>query len=60
MASVTPSPRLTWKELRVQVKAIGVCNYNMQQLEEALEVAAQHGIPLASNQVDPTLLLPRA
>ena len=34
-----------------QVKAVGVCNYNVKQLEELHSILDGRGIPLASNQV---------
>ena len=34
----------------VQVRAVGVCNYNAGQVEEMHGLLAKHGIPLASNQ----------
>lgn len=35
------------------VKAVGVCNYNVQQLSELQSILGKRGIPLASNQVSP-------
>ena len=39
-----------------KVKAVGVSNYSAEQMREAHEVLAKHGIPLASNQVEYSLL----
>ena len=37
------------------VKAVGVCNYNTQQLSELQGLLSKRGIALASNQVSCTL-----
>lgn len=37
------------------VRAVGVCNYNVQQMQELGSILGRRGISLASNQV--TLLL---
>ena len=37
-------------------KAVGVSNYNSQQLEEAYSICEKNGIPLASNQIKYSLL----
>lgn len=34
-----------------KAKAVGVCNYDAAQLEEACTLLSKHGIPLVSNQV---------
>jgi aryl-alcohol dehydrogenase-like predicted oxidoreductase len=39
-----------------KVKAVGVSNYSMEQMREAHAALAQRGIPLASNQVEYSLL----
>jgi aryl-alcohol dehydrogenase-like predicted oxidoreductase len=39
-----------------QVKAVGVSNYSAEQMRVAHEALAKRGIPLASNQVDYSLL----
>lgn len=36
-----------------RAKAVGVCNYDAAQLEEACTLLAKHNIPIASNQVLP-------
>ena len=33
-------------------RAVGVSNYNVEQLEEAFEILQKRGIPLASNQIE--------
>ena len=33
-------------------RAVGVSNYNVEQLEEAFEILEKRGIPLASNQIE--------
>lgn len=38
------------------VKAVGVCNYNVQQLSELQSILGKRGIPLASNQVKCSVL----
>mmetsp|Transcript_36267 Transcript_36267/g.92674 ORF Transcript_36267/g.92674 Transcript_36267/m.92674 type:complete len:409 (+) Transcript_36267:207-1433(+) len=40
----------------VQVRAVGVSNFNTQQLEDAIEALGKRGIPLASNQVRYSIL----
>ena len=40
-----------WDGPHFQVKAVGVCNYSAAQTEKMHGLLAQHGIPLASNQV---------
>ena len=42
---------LTCAPCTLQVRAVGVCNYNAGQVEEMHGLLARHGIPLASNQV---------
>ncbi len=37
-------------------KSVGVSNYNLEQMERAVRVLDKHGIPLASNQVEYSLL----
>jgi aryl-alcohol dehydrogenase-like predicted oxidoreductase len=37
-------------------RAVGVSNYDMNQMERALRILSKHGIPLASNQVEYNLL----
>lgn len=39
-----------------KVKAVGVSNYSAEQMREAYEALAKRGIPLASNQVEYSLL----
>jgi len=39
-----------------KVKAVGVSNYSAEQMRTAHEALARHGIPLASNQVEYSLL----
>ena len=39
-----------------KIKAVGVSNYSVGQMREAHEALAKHGIPLASNQVEYSLL----
>jgi len=39
-----------------KVKAVGVSNYSAEQMRMAHEALARHGIPLASNQVEYSLL----
>jgi aryl-alcohol dehydrogenase-like predicted oxidoreductase len=39
-----------------KVRAVGVSNYNARQMRAAQAALAQHGIPLASNQVEYSLL----
>lgn len=39
-----------------KVKAVGVSNYSVEQMREAHEALAKRGIPLASNQVEYSLL----
>jgi len=39
-----------------KVKAVGVSNYSAEQLREAHEALAKRGLPLASNQVEYSLL----
>jgi aryl-alcohol dehydrogenase-like predicted oxidoreductase len=39
-----------------KVKAVGVSNYSVEQMQEAHEALARCGIPLASNQVEYSLL----
>ena len=39
-----------------KVKAVGVSNYSAEQMREAHGAIARHGIPLASNQVEYSLL----
>jgi aryl-alcohol dehydrogenase-like predicted oxidoreductase len=39
-----------------KVKAVGVSNYSAEQMREAHAALARHGIPLASNQVEYSLL----
>src|SRR5512147_2093278 len=39
-----------------KVKAVGVSNYSAEQMREAYTALAKHGIPLASNQVEYSLL----
>ena len=39
-----------------KVKAVGVSNYSAEQMREAHAALAKHGIPLASNQVEYSLL----
>ena len=39
-----------------KVKAVGVSNYSVEQMREAYEALAKRGIPLASNQVEYSLL----
>ena len=39
-----------------KVKAVGVSNYSVEQMREAHAALAKHGIPLASNQVEYSLL----
>lgn len=52
----------TWAEglvLAVQsglARAVGVSNYNAEQMQRAVETLSKYGIPLASNQVDYSLL----
>jgi len=38
------------------VRAVGVSNYNLEQMQRAHEALAQRGVPLASNQVEYSLL----
>jgi len=60
-----PMPRLSIPKLMVQladvveagkVKAVGVSNYSAEQMREAHAALAKRGIPLASNQVEYSLL----
>lgn len=60
-----PNPRLSIPDLMAQVakaveagkvKAVGVSNYSAAQMREAHAALAKHGIPLASNQVEYSLL----
>jgi aryl-alcohol dehydrogenase-like predicted oxidoreductase len=39
-----------------KIKAVGVSNYSAEQMREAQAALAKHGIPLASNQVEYSLL----
>ena len=39
-----------------KIKAVGVSNYSAEQMREAYEALAKHGVPLASNQVEYSLL----
>jgi aryl-alcohol dehydrogenase-like predicted oxidoreductase len=39
-----------------KIKAVGVSNYSAEQMQEAYEALAKRGIPLASNQVEYSLL----
>lgn len=39
-----------------RVKAVGVCNYNCQQLEEAAGILSKHNIPIVCNQVEYNLM----
>jgi len=57
-----PIPPETWMEGLVEAvqaglaQAVGVSNYNEDQMRRACAVLAQHGVPLASNQVPYSLL----
>ncbi len=57
-----PIPIETWAEALAQAvqlgltRAVGVSNYNPDQMSRARAVLAKHGIPLASNQVEFNLL----
>lgn len=60
-----PMPRLSIPKLMNQladvveagkVKTVGVSNYSVEQMREAHEALAKRGIPLASNQVEYSLL----
>jgi aryl-alcohol dehydrogenase-like predicted oxidoreductase len=59
---VPPVPLETWVEALAQAqqagltRAVGISNCNAQQTLRAQEVLARHGIPLASNQVEYSLL----
>ncbi len=37
-------------------RAVGVSNYDMKQMQQAQNILSKHGIPLASNQVEYSLL----
>jgi aryl-alcohol dehydrogenase-like predicted oxidoreductase len=41
-------------------RAVGVSNYDIEQMQEAENILSKHGIPLASNQVEYNLLERRA
>ena len=57
-----PVPIETWMEALAEaveaglVKAVGVSNFNVEQMRRAHEALARRGIPLASNQVQYSLL----
>ncbi len=57
-----PVPVETWAEALAQAvqqgltRAVGVSNYSAEQMRRASTVLAKHGIALASNQVDYSLL----
>ncbi len=59
---VPPVPLETWVEALAQVqqtgltRAVGISNCNAQQTRRAQAVLANHGLPLASNQVEYSLL----
>jgi aryl-alcohol dehydrogenase-like predicted oxidoreductase len=59
---VPPVPLETWVEALAEVqqagltRAVGISNCNAQQTRRAQEVLARHGLPLASNQVEYSLL----
>ena len=59
---VPPVPLETWVEGLAEVqkagltRAVGISNCNAQQTRRAQAVLAKHGIPLASNQVEYSLL----
>jgi aryl-alcohol dehydrogenase-like predicted oxidoreductase len=59
---VPPVPLETWVEALAQVqqagltRAVGISNCNAQQTRRAQAVLARHGLPLASNQVEYSLL----
>jgi aryl-alcohol dehydrogenase-like predicted oxidoreductase len=59
---VPPVPLETWVEGLAETqqagltKAVGISNCNAQQMRRAQAVLARHGIPLASNQVEYSLL----
>jgi aryl-alcohol dehydrogenase-like predicted oxidoreductase len=59
---VPPVPLETWVEALAQAqqagltRAVGISNCNAQQTRRAQAVLAKHGIPLASNQVEYSLL----
>lgn len=40
-----------WQHVCLQVRAVGVCNYNSDQVTQMHELLKAHSIPLASNQV---------
>lgn len=45
---------------RGKVLAVGVCNFNAERMQRAIDALARHGVPLASNQVYCHLLERRA
>lgn len=57
-----PVPIKTWMDAMADmvadglVRAVGVSNYSVRQVEIALEALSKHGIPLASNQIRYNLL----
>jgi aryl-alcohol dehydrogenase-like predicted oxidoreductase len=59
---VPPVPLETWVEALAEAqqdgltKAVGISNCNAQQMRRAQAILASHGIPLASNQVEYSLL----
>ena len=59
---VPPVPLETWVEALAEAqqagltRAVGISNCNAQQTRRAQAVLARHGIPLASNQVEYSLL----
>ena len=59
---VPPVPLETWMEALAEAqqagltKAVGISNCNAQQMRRAQAILARHGIPLASNQVEYSLL----
>jgi aryl-alcohol dehydrogenase-like predicted oxidoreductase len=59
---VPPVPLETWVEALAEAqqagltKAVGISNCNAQQMRRAQAILARHGLPLASNQVEYSLL----
>jgi len=57
-----PMPVEYWAEELARVsevgltRAVGVSNYNLSQMDRTCSILARHGIPLASNQVEYSLL----
>ena len=56
MSQKTLMEALAQEVKRGRILTVGVSNYSAEQMEEAYELLAQHGVPLAVNQVHYSLL----